>query len=53
MRDKTKLATGVVFLLGSLYFFVNVVTKEMESYFILGMIVCAILGINFIRNSKR
>ena len=52
MRDKTKLATGVVFLLGSVYFLVNVLTKEMESFYVTGIVVCAILGIAFIRNSK-
>ncbi|MBK5245932.1 MAG: hypothetical protein JJE49_01510 [Peptostreptococcaceae bacterium] len=53
MRDKSKLTVGIVFLLGSVYFLVNLLTKEMESYFISGMIVCAISGIAFIRNSKR
>jgi len=52
MRDKTKLSTGIVFLLGSVYFLVNVLTKEMESFYIIGSIVCAVLGIAFIRNSK-
>jgi len=52
MRDKSKLTVGIVFLLGSVYFLVNLLTKEMESFYITGIIICAILGVAFIRNSK-
>lgn len=52
MRDKSKLTVGIAFLFGSGYFLVNLLTKEVASYFISGMIICAILGIAFIRNSK-
>ena len=52
MRDKKKLAIGIIFLLGACYFIFKMVTMEMESYYITGMIVFTILGGAFIRNAK-
>jgi len=52
MRDRTKLIVGVVFLLGALYSLVNILTKELQSFYVTGMILFTIIGLAFIRNSR-
>lgn len=52
MRDRTKLIVGIVFLLGALYSLVNILTKDLQSYYVTGMILFFVLGLAFIRNSR-
>lgn len=52
MRDKSKVIVGVSFLLGGVYFLINILTKDMETFFVSGMVLCIVLGLAFLRNSK-
>lgn len=52
MKDKKKMIVGIVLLLGAVYFLVNILTKEMESFYVTGMILFTILGLGFLRNAR-
>lgn len=52
MKNKNKLITGIVFLLGAFYLIFNMFTREIQSSYVTGLIVFTILGIAFIKNSK-
>jgi membrane-bound ClpP family serine protease len=52
MKDKKKMIVGIVLLLGAVYFLVNILTKEMESFHVTGLILFTILGLGFLRNAR-
>ncbi len=52
MKDKKKMIVGIVLLLGAVYFLINILTKEMESFYVTGLILFTILGLGFLRNAR-
>jgi hypothetical protein len=52
MKDKSKLVVGIIFIMGSAYYLVDLLTREMKSFYITGIITCAILGVAFIKSSR-
>ncbi len=52
MKDKKKMTIGIVMLLGAVYFLFNILTKEMESFYVTGLILFTVLGLGFLRNAR-
>ena len=51
-RNKTRLLAGIAFLLGAGLFAVSIARDGMQSHLLTGTILCALIGIGFLRNSK-
>lgn len=52
MKDKKKMIIGIVLLLGAAYSLLNILTKEMESFYVTGLILFTLLGLAFLRNAR-